>query len=226
MNTTVLTLEERLAKIDRLGEEITHKAHSLVGSDSAISYCDFFVFGAIRRTLAQIAGFHQLIEARIFPCAAGVLRMQIDTAMRINALTIVEDRESMCSAILNGERLNTLKDPDGKKLSDAYLRAKLTAKHAWVARVYEQTSDFIHLSGRHLYTSINHTDDDTRTVYFSISGIDPPRPESVYFEIVDTFFEATKLIGVMCLGYLHSRAGAASPPPDADANSNETGSSA
>ncbi len=124
----MLTLEERLAKIDRLGEEIRRKAHSLVGLDTAISYCDFFVFGAIRRTLAQIAGFHQLIEIRNFPCAAGVLRMQIDTAMRFNALTIVEDREAMCRAILNGERLNTFRDADGKKLSDAHLRAKLTVR--------------------------------------------------------------------------------------------------
>lgn len=226
MNTTPLTLEERLAKIDKLGEEFTHKLPSLVGSDSEISYCDFFVFGAIRRMLAQIAGFCQLIEAKNFPCAASILRMQIDTAMRINALTIVEDRESMCAAILKGEHLNTLRALDGKKLSDAYLCAKLTEKHSWVARVYEQTSDFIHLSGRHLYSSIESMDDDTRTVNFSISGVDPPRPESDYFEIVSTFFEATKLISILCVEYFYHRASADSPPPDSDANGDETGNSA
>ena len=74
----------------------------------------------------------------------------------------------MGDAILNGEHLNTVRDADGKTLSDANLRAKLTAKHASVACVHGQTSDFIHLSERPLYNSIAHTGDGPKTVYFSI----------------------------------------------------------
>ena len=40
-----------------------------------------------------------------------------------------------------------------------------------------------------------------------ISGHDPARPEDVYFEIADTFFEATKLVGTMVLAYFSLRSG-------------------
>ena len=44
---------------------------------------------------AQARGFRDLIEARNFPCAAAILRLQIDTAMRINALSLVDDPDAI-----------------------------------------------------------------------------------------------------------------------------------
>ena len=87
-----------------------------------------------------------------------------------------------------------------------YLRQKLAEQHPWVTQVYEQTSDFIHLSGRHFYNSIATTDEGSRTVRFVIGGKDPPRPDETYFEIADTFFEATKVVGLLLLGYFGARA--------------------
>jgi hypothetical protein len=200
-------LAERLSKIAKLEEEIIRKSAALVKLGASTTSADFFVIGALRRVLAQARGFRDLIAGKNFPCAAAILRMQLDTAMRINALFLVEDVNGCCMAVLDGARFNTLKAADGKKLSDAYLRAKLAATYPWVSSVYEQTSDFVHLSGRHLWSAIVSADDETRTAYFLISGSDPPRPDAVYFEIVDTFFEATKLDGMMILAYFGLRSG-------------------
>jgi hypothetical protein len=71
--------------------------------------------------------------------------------------------------------------------------------------VYEQTSDFIHLSGRH---------EKSRTVRFGIGGKDPPRSDETYFEIADTFFEATKVVGLLLLGYFGARALQSEVAPD------------
>jgi hypothetical protein len=204
----VPNLAERLAKIEKLEEEIIRKSAALVKPGASMTYTDFFVIGAVRRVLAQARGFRDLIAAKNFPCAAAILRMQLDTAMRINALFLVEDMNGCCNALLDGARFNTLKGADGKKLSDAYLRAKLADTYPWVSSVYEQTSDFVHLSGRHLWSSIVSADDETRTAYFLIGGSDPPRSDAVYFEIVDTFFDATKLVGMMTLAYFGLRSGA------------------
>ena len=125
--------------------------------------------------------------------------------MRVNALSLVDDPDATCKAVLEGEQFNRLKDRDGKKMSDAYLRAKLAATHSWVSPVYERTSDFIHLSGRHFEVSIARTDDATRMAYFQLSGHDPQRPDETYFEAVDTFFEATKLAGMLMLAFLMAR---------------------
>jgi hypothetical protein len=196
-----LNLVDRLKRIEQLEDELIRRGAGTVGAGANLSHADFFIVGALRRTLAQARGFRDLIDARNFPCAAAILRLQLDTAMRVNALSIVDDVDATCKAVLNGEQFNRLKDRDGNKLSDAHIRKKLAETHPWISSVYERTSDFVHLSGKHFEVSIARTDDETRMAYFQISGHDPHRSEETYFEAVDTFFEATKLAGMLLLAF-------------------------
>jgi len=63
----------------------------------------------------------------------------------------------------------------------------------------------VHLSGKHFEVSIARTDDETRIAYFQISGHDPHRPDETYCEAVDTFFEATRLAGMLLLAFWMAR---------------------
>ncbi len=166
---------------------------------------DMFMLGAVRRTLAQSKGFSQLISARNFPCAAAILRMQIDTAMRVFALYGMRERDSCCQALLGGQKFNTLMNADGQKMTDANLRKNLAKHYPWINSIYKETSDFIHLSGRHFYNSISHLDEETRTIHFSISGNDPERPDTAYYEILGEFLEVSKLVNSMLIKYFLSR---------------------
>ncbi|OSI68585.1 hypothetical protein BSZ22_20675 [Bradyrhizobium canariense] len=194
-----------MKQLEQLEGELICKGARSVGAGTNLSYADFFIFGALRRTLAQSRGFRDLINSRNFPCAAAILRLQIDTAMRVNVLGLIDDVDQACRAVLDGEQFNRLKDRDGTKLSDAHLRRKLAEKHPWISKVYEQTSNFVHLSGKHFEVSIARTDDESRIAYFQISGHDPHRPEETYFEAVDAFFEATKLAGMLLLAFWMAR---------------------
>jgi hypothetical protein len=200
-----LDLAGRLKRIEQLEDELIRKGAGIVGAGADLSHADFFIFGALRRTLAQSRGFRDLINSRNFPCAAAILRLQLDTAMRVNALSLVKDVDAACAAVLDGEQLNRLKDRDGNKLSDAHLRKKLSKTHPWIGPVYERTADFVHLSGKHFEVSIARTDDETRMAYFQISGHDPQRPDETYYEVVDTFFEATKLASMLLLAFWMGR---------------------
>lgn len=197
-------LATRLAKIKTFEGELPSKAQALLGKGN-VNHTDFFMLGALRRILAQAKGFRELIENKNFPCAAAILRLQLDTAMRLNGLTLVEDVNAACKAVLDDTPFNKLKDRDGVRLQDAHLRKVLAKEHPWIDEVYKQTSDFIHLSGRHFYSAISHTNDDTRMAYFMIGGEDPARPETVYYEIADVFLRASKLAGGLILGYLTAR---------------------
>lgn len=199
------SLADRLKRIDQLESELIRKGAGIMGKSPNLTHADFFIFGALRRTLAQARGFRELIEARNFPCAAAILRLQIDTAMRVNALSLTDDPDAACKAVLDGEQFNRLKDRDGRRMSDAYLRERLAKSHPWISPAYERTSDFVHLSGRHFEVSIMRTDEATRMAYFQISGHDPSRPDETYFEVVDTFFEATRLAGMLVLAVLMAR---------------------
>lgn len=198
-------LERRLQKIEALQKELRRKAAGTLRQGDPMYVSDLFLLGALRRTFAQVQGFVDLIRAKNFPCAAALLRLQIDTAMRVNGLSLVENIEDFCSELIGGKKFNQMKDRDGKKLTDAYLRQRLSEEHAWVNPVYESTSDLIHLSGKHLWVSITELNDDDRTVRFLVSERDPPRPDEEYFEVVDAFFEATKIAGILMLGCMMSR---------------------
>lgn len=161
---------EPLAEIERLGDELMKQVVESMTLEKDFTSSDMFLLGAVRRTLAQSKGFSQLISAKNFPCAASILRMQIDTAMRLHALYCMSERDSCCQAILGGQRLNTLKGADGQKMTDANLRKSLAEHYPWINSIYVATSDFIHLSGRHCYNSIFSLDKETRTLHFLISG--------------------------------------------------------
>jgi hypothetical protein len=106
---------ESLAEIERLGDELMKQVAESMTLEKDFTSSDMFLLGAVRRTLAQSKGFSQLISARNFPCAAAILRMQTDTAMRLHALYCMPGRDSCCKAILGGKRFNTLKGADGQK---------------------------------------------------------------------------------------------------------------
>lgn len=192
-------LKDRLEKIERLESELLTKAHQVFPSGS-LYVTDMFLFGATQRTVAQSSGFRQLIKARNFASATILLRTQIDTAMRVNGLSLIVNREHDLGLLMAGKlkfnQLKTGKPKDGRKperLTDAFLRTQLASKYPWINKVYEETSEFVHLSFRHLWAAVAHTDENSRTFRVVINGTGPERDESAYYEICDAFFEASKL---------------------------------
>jgi hypothetical protein len=182
-----------------------HKAKALIDRVPSLIAGDLFVFGAIKRTLAQCGGFRLLIEAKNFPCAAPILRMQIDTVMRVFAMTLVEDRGAFCDAVMEGQPINKLKSAEGKKLSDAYILSKLSEEYPWMKPIYARASGFIHLSWQHHLSAVAKMVEETGMIYLMLSETDPNFPETAYLEIVDTFTEVTKLAGIQILAYLMAR---------------------
>ena len=174
---------KRLTWIEALESELLRKASPLISEGVPIFVTDLFVLGGIKRALTLASGFRQLMESRNFTCAASLLRMQIDTAARLYALSYVGDMDLFVMKLLAGERFDRLKDASGMRLRDAYLVGKLAQSYPWVANVYAETSDFVHLSGRHFFTSVSNTDDAEWTLHIEISAADPKREDSAYFEV-------------------------------------------
>ncbi|RUW22094.1 hypothetical protein [Mesorhizobium sp. M1E.F.Ca.ET.041.01.1.1] len=209
------TLKDHLTAIKRQEREFLKTAtHDLTAGSMYLTH--MFILGAAQRTLSQSLGFRKMIEGRNFPSATILLRTQIDTAMRINALPLIQDRENSMKRLMANEvqfdRLTTLENGKQERLTDAYLRKHLSGQYPWIDKVYTETSDFVHLSFRHLWTAIAKVDDNTRTAHFMLSGVDAKRPEENYFEVCEAFFEVSKIIYQM----LRSSWGLARPPSQED----------
>ncbi|UPK26557.1 hypothetical protein [Bradyrhizobium sp. 195] len=134
------TLKHRLDGIEKLEQELVAKAHEML-PDGAVNIVDFFILGATQRTLSQSRGFRTLIETKNFPSATILLRTQIDTAMRINGLTMMGDIEADVQKLLKGERtfdrlMSGTPVGGGKpeRLTDAFLKKKLAEEHPWIER--------------------------------------------------------------------------------------------
>jgi hypothetical protein len=187
------TLKDKLAKIEQ-GENLILKLFKeWMDANSSMYISDFFRIGVAKRTLALSQGFRMHIEARNFTCAAALLRMQVDTALRVYAAFLVPSAEKYAKAVFDGERVDLMKDRHGRRLKDGYLAKKLSEHHPWVERVYRDTCNFVHFTSRHIFTSIASLNDDEGLVYFQVSAKDPSRAESDYFEVVDAFYASMKL---------------------------------
>lgn len=197
--------KQRLEIIKAIEDELLRKSSALISNGQPVYVVDFFVLGGIKRGLAVAAGFRSMLESRNFTCAAALLRMQIDTAARIFALSYVSDPEDLGKKMTAGERFDKQKDRNGDRLRDAHIVKRLAVRFPWVQNVYEQTSGFVHLSGRHFFSSVSGLDDKEKIFSLQISATDPERPESDYFEILEAFAEATRVVGLVTLGHLEMR---------------------
>ena len=68
---------------------------------SALYPLDLLAAAAFSRSLAQCSGFRALIEARNYICAASILRLQIDTALRFFAAFLVDNPHEFAGSVLN-----------------------------------------------------------------------------------------------------------------------------
>jgi hypothetical protein len=194
------TLEERLARIERLEAELLRKFPQFVQPDSDMYVMHFLLFGALKRTLAHADGFRKHINDRNFICAGTIMRAQLDTALRVNALSLVRDPEQFASDVMAGKPINKMKDTRNQRLTDAHLAKRLSEQYPWVQEVYDNLCDFGHFSNRHVFNAMTGANDASHTVHFQVSAKDPPRPDADYFEIVEGFFETMRITGLLMAG--------------------------
>jgi hypothetical protein len=199
------TIASRLKALENTEALLRHEVGRLIAPGSPIFHSDLFFIGAMRRTLSQSAGFRMLIDARNFPCAAGILRMQLDTAMRLHGLTLVADADAAAKELLlKGTRFDKLTDTQGQQLKDFYLHKALSQHWPWVSEVYQQASDFVHLSTRHFFSAIAEVGDNGKFSMF-VGNADPPLPDEEYMEIITAFGETCMIIAQMLVQYLEQR---------------------
>ncbi len=167
---------------------------------------DLWINAGIRRSMQVLDGFIAMVRARNISCAGALLRVQIDTALRLFACTLMTD--DLVATALSGERLDRLEDRNGKRLTDRHLideLTKLTPRFAWLSEVYSRTSGFIHMSGNHMLVMADVGQE--RAVTFEISLSDDRWPEAEMAVAVDTFSDATDIALWLVTTWLDQKAG-------------------
>jgi hypothetical protein len=117
---------------------------------SAITHADFYAMGIARRANALSAGFRSMVQQRNSLCALPLVRMQLDTALRLYAGFFVTDHFAFCRAVIGGTQVKHLRADDGRKMLDRYLLERVAKANPWMKEVYALTSGHIHFSHHHI----------------------------------------------------------------------------
>lgn len=192
-------LEGRRKKLLKLGMAMM-KAY-----DGAMYPVDLLAIGALKRTISTIAGIKQLIQDANMICARTLVRTQIDTAIRFYSVFIVDDPHSHSLEILSGKQINQMKDSSGKQMRDAYLVEKISEEYPWVSTVYKNLSGYIHFSDSHLFSPVQHVDDETGSMKFAIQAEDTKFPEFSWVEVVDCLNESIDIFIKYLEGWIFTK---------------------
>lgn len=107
---------------------------------------DLYLASSSEYVMRLIDGFILMLESRNIVCVAQLLRAQIGACLRTFALFVAEDQDAFLDRAFKEERINQLKDREGKRMSDARLQELLACFDPKLKDVYETTSGFVHFS--------------------------------------------------------------------------------
>jgi hypothetical protein len=190
-------------------ESLSSDLAKYIPAGSGLYTTDFLVLAAAKRTLSLGRAFLAMMEVPNFGVAAALLRMQLDTALRFSALACVKSQDDFAMAMLRGDRIDKMVSNSGQRLTDKFLVGCLSKAVPWVEGVYNETSGFIHLSGRHIWQTFSALNEDERKVQLQVSAEDVRRPASEYVEIVQAFESTTNLVISMLTSWLETKPRAA-----------------
>lgn len=160
----------------------------------ALFVVDLVAIAALRRSLSQSAAFRCLIERKMFPSAAILLRTQLDSALRFSAFWHVADPEPLARGIIRGEHVRDFADRTGRKLTDRRLVELQHEDSDWVPEVYDRTSGFVHLSEAHVAHAFVAAPGDDGGMNFAIGVEDEDIDEETYILATAAFDAATDLL--------------------------------
>jgi hypothetical protein len=109
-----------------------------------------FLLGVVKRSLDLVAAIRLLIEQWNYSAMAPLVRLQIDSLLRMRYLASAPDRESLLRKVIEGASFRTLKDPTGQKLTDARLLQLAEQDYPWLLAMYEETSKTVHFTVGHM----------------------------------------------------------------------------
>lgn len=150
------TIDEELLKLESM-----LKSHLTCGKEMYSAYkgaiypMDLLAGAALKRSMCNISAFVTLIKDENFPTAASILRLQIDTFLRLFSAWQVNKPHDFATSILAGNQINNEKDKLGNKMRDSYLCSLAKKEIPWIEKVYKETSGYIHLSSKHIFNSLS-----------------------------------------------------------------------
>jgi hypothetical protein len=197
-------LASRLARVRAMALEIERLPDdNFAPQGSFLADVEWFSLAAVTKSTSNAHAFELMVTSKNTIAACAIVRMQIEAAMRLFGLTLVDDAEDAGAQLMKGERYSSLRmKSGGPRLVDKILHQELSKLYAWVTDVYESTSAYVHLDRVNISSKLTYLD---RRAFFNPAGIDKTKPEDAFYHLVDTFFIALRMTRQLLEDFLATR---------------------
>lgn len=165
---------------------------------------DLLTVAVLDRSMSLHRALYDLLSSQNYPCAAALVRYQLDSCMRYYAFCYLLKPDESILSMLDGARLDRAKDREGNRLTDKYLLTRLLENYPQirdrVIRVYDSTSGFIHLSRTHMHLAAGldslgpPLEIAGAPILLRVSGRYERMPESLPCEVLDGFRAITDIL--------------------------------
>ncbi len=201
-------LEAELKKIEVAAAALLKLPPKYIGPHGTqVSDIHWYVLAAMKKTASLAHAFCTLVRAKNALTSAALIRMQLDTGIRVFGLSLIDDLDAAGLHLMNDGKYTDLQARTGERLRDKFLHTKLNEAYPGLSEVYDNTSAFVHLSSAHIKTVLS-TREGTSVLFFNLNGTDERQLEGWIADSVDAFQQATDLAVELiegCLGYLRAR---------------------
>jgi hypothetical protein len=109
------------------------------------------VAAALRRCSALVQGFIWMADTGNRFCAVPLVRLQLDSAMRVHACRLVSDPADFVRHILEGKKPSEYPNRGDLSLWDRDLHTALSNLYPHTSDLYQETNGYVHLSDKHLF---------------------------------------------------------------------------
>lgn len=186
----------------------------LAADSGKIFEVDFLAWAAVNRSISNLDGFLSVTQQGNYILANSIVRLQLDTVLRFFSVHLVDAPHAHAMRILKGESLKNIKDRQNEKMTDAYLCKTFAEKESlpWITTVYKQTSGYIHLSNKHIFSLFTSAEEgiDSRTIsLFCGDGGNSTIPEEFKLETLQCMEHVTHLLLRYIQGWVETKKSAA-----------------
>jgi hypothetical protein len=189
-----MTIDAAIAKLRSFESEHTQVGLEFLQADNnAIYPLDILMAAALKRSMCLLDAFCDLIEKRNFVAAAPLIRLQLDSVLRLHAASSVPDPHQFSTDVLAGKHIRNMKDRHGKRMTDQYLLDRISHKHPRIAKAYSHLSGYIHLSDKHIFNVLKLEGGDGK-FSMHIGPTDTYISDDIYLEAIIAFHGITQIL--------------------------------
>lgn len=212
-------LEEQIKTLKEYNQKIVQLfSFSISGAAGHLYDYDLYAAGAANRAIAIINSFSLLLPVEPLG-AITLIRIHLDTLLRMNAPALAEDRISFVRDVMGGEPIRDIKvHPDtasesklqkGAKLYDSNLVKVLKQFGERIERIYENYCNDIHFSGKAINKAVVEGEDG---IHFSIGTNEFITEEEKMQAVLDMIYISDLFASSLSAYIIHKSAIQSEPP--------------